>query len=420
MPLSPIHKEGQTTMCRSGGKRAKATDAGDRISSLPDEMLHHVISFLPARDAVRTCVLSPRWRNLWASARRLNVDTVGFTSHTGFVKFVTALLLSRGCRPLLSFWLDADGPGIYLENFRDTAYLWIYHALRSNVETLGIVDHNQKVYNVVVDMPAFQLHRCPLISSCLKKLHLCNVYIDNDVMKKLFSGCPALEDLEMRDFEIFDTEFSSATLTNLSIDYVNFPALEDYEYFEDIVINMPSLVSLHIGSLLCSKPILVEVQSLEIASVSIGHPQKVTFADACGILGALSNVKNLELLFPCSVVGEYSLQRDMQLFQVVFTNLTTLRLSDWCLHDGCQALLYLLAHSPNLEKLTLKLMKHGLYDRHWWYPSAAVVRDSTPFSCEKLKKIEIMYPVGDRGVEILVMKLFANIISPPEINIKPY
>ncbi|CAO2210148.1 unnamed protein product [Urochloa humidicola] len=409
-------------MCRSGGKRSKAMDAGYRVSSLPDEMLHHVISSLPARDAVRTCVLSPRWRHLWASARRLNVDTTGFTSQTGFVKFVTALLLSRGCRPLDSLWLDADGPDICLENFRDTAYLWIYHALRSNVEALGIVDHNPKVYNVVVDMPAFQLQRCPFTSSCLKKLHLCNVYIDNDVMKKLFSGCPALEDLEMKDCEIFDTEFSSATLKNLSIDYVNFPVLEDYEYSEDIVIDMPSLVSLHIGSLLCSKPILVEVQSLETASVSIAHPLKVTYAEACGILGALSNVKNLELLFPYGVAGEYSLQRDMQIFQVAFTNLTTLYLSDWCLLNDCKALLYLLAHSPNLKELTLKLMKL----EYWWLRGAAVVTDSpfeeivTPFNCEKLKKIEIICPMGDKGVGMLVTKLFASIISLPEINIKPY
>jgi hypothetical protein len=37
---------------------------GDRISGLPDELLHRIMSFLPARDAVRTCVLSPRWHRL--------------------------------------------------------------------------------------------------------------------------------------------------------------------------------------------------------------------------------------------------------------------------------------------------------------------------------------------------------------------
>jgi hypothetical protein len=42
-----------------------------------------------------------------------------------------------------------------------------------------------------------------------------------------------------------------------------------------------------------------------------------------------------------------------------------------------------------------------------------------PFHCEKLKKIEIICPKCNRRVGLLVSILFANIISPPEINIKP-
>ncbi|CAL5010054.1 unnamed protein product [Urochloa decumbens] len=407
-----------------GAKSAKAMDEGDRISGLDKNLLHHIMSFLPARDAVRTCVLSPRWRHLWESLQCLNVDAEGFTSQNSFFKFVTALLLSRdGTRPLKSFWLRANGPGIFLENFHRTACLWICHALRKSVEELGIIEHDQNDTSGGEEPTVFALHHCPFTSSYLKKLHLCYVYIDNHVIEKLFSGCPALEDLEMINCEIVGTEFSSATLKNLSIDYVGFP--DPYENSPDIVIIMPNLVSLHIGSLLCSMPILVEVQSLATASVYIGHPQKVTFADACGILGALSNVKNLELLFPLGMDGEYTLQSDMQLLQVEFTNLKTLYLSDWCLHDKCKALLYVLARSPNLEKLTLKLMKLGVYDHRWWFPSGAVQTDSpsevmTPFNCEKLKKIEIICPMGDKGVGILVAILYDSITYPPEINIKPY
>lgn len=295
-------------------KSAREIDAGDRISGLPDEVIHHAMSFLPARDVVRTCVLSTRWRHLWASSRCLSVDTRDFINERRFIKFVTSLLLSRGCGPLDSFRLDANGPGIFLENFRDTAYLWICHALRSNVHTLSIVDHDLKdKYDYIEEgeedgegegeseerPDAFWLCHCPFMSLYLKKLHLHSVCVDKCFVKNLFSGCTALEDLDMINCVILATEFSSATLKRLSIDYHCFWRKNVYGY-GDIVINVPSLVSLHIGAL-CAMLSLVDVQSLITASVCLDDG-KATFAGACNILGALSSVKNLELLFPACVV----------------------------------------------------------------------------------------------------------------------
>ncbi|CAL5008488.1 unnamed protein product [Urochloa decumbens] len=294
-------------------KRATAMDAGDRISGLPDEVRHHVLSFLPARDAARTCVLSPMWRQLWASAPRLNVDAEGFTSQSSFIEFVNALLLSRGCIPLKSFWLCANGPGIFLENFRDNVNMWIRYALSSNVEELGVDDYNQndRFEDMKNPIEFFRIQHCPFTSSYLKKLHLCYVYIDNHGLKKLFSGCPVLEDLEMINCEIFHAEnfggqpeFSSASLKSLRIEYVDFPYTGDYNMSDCyIVINMPSLVSLHVGTLLDFTLLsLVDVQSLITAAIVL-NTSIDTFADCCKILGALSNVKKLELLFPYDLVS---------------------------------------------------------------------------------------------------------------------
>ena len=38
----------------------------DIISRMPDDVLSHIISRLEAKDAVKTSVLSSRWKNLWA------------------------------------------------------------------------------------------------------------------------------------------------------------------------------------------------------------------------------------------------------------------------------------------------------------------------------------------------------------------
>ncbi|KAL6652710.1 hypothetical protein ACP70R_011635 [Stipagrostis hirtigluma subsp. patula] len=54
-------------------KRASAADDDDRLSALQDALLHSVMSFLTARQAVQTCTLSRRWRDLWRSSLCLDI-----------------------------------------------------------------------------------------------------------------------------------------------------------------------------------------------------------------------------------------------------------------------------------------------------------------------------------------------------------
>ncbi|TVU14370.1 hypothetical protein EJB05_37833, partial [Eragrostis curvula] len=56
----------------SSGRHPVVT--ADRLSSLPDGLLHTIMSFLKARQAVQTCVLSRRWEKLWCSMPCLDID----------------------------------------------------------------------------------------------------------------------------------------------------------------------------------------------------------------------------------------------------------------------------------------------------------------------------------------------------------
>ncbi|KAJ4789566.1 F-box/RNI-like superfamily protein [Rhynchospora pubera] len=50
----------------------------DMISSLPDCLIHLIMSFLTAQQAVRTCVLSKRWKHLWTTLPFLDFDVLKF------------------------------------------------------------------------------------------------------------------------------------------------------------------------------------------------------------------------------------------------------------------------------------------------------------------------------------------------------
>jgi hypothetical protein len=48
------------------------------LRKVEDDLLHAVLSRLKARQAVQTCVLSTRWRHLWRSVPRLDIDQQEF------------------------------------------------------------------------------------------------------------------------------------------------------------------------------------------------------------------------------------------------------------------------------------------------------------------------------------------------------
>ncbi|KAF7048992.1 hypothetical protein CFC21_057620, partial [Triticum aestivum] len=83
-----------STPCSSKSTR-RTTNGVDRVSSLPDELLHHMMSFLPMPEVVRTSLLSTRWRNLWASTPYIRINHHDFKDYGKLKKFGDHLLLLR-------------------------------------------------------------------------------------------------------------------------------------------------------------------------------------------------------------------------------------------------------------------------------------------------------------------------------------
>jgi hypothetical protein len=69
----------------------------DRLSDLPDCVILHILSFLNAKHVVQTCVLSPRYKNLWKRVPVLILDSSesDFRTLKIFTEFVSNVLSFR-------------------------------------------------------------------------------------------------------------------------------------------------------------------------------------------------------------------------------------------------------------------------------------------------------------------------------------
>jgi hypothetical protein len=67
----------------------------DSVSSLPDHLLHHILSFLPTQESVRTSVLSRRWQRVWIGLPTFAFDDKRGSSIAGFASSVDEVLAPR-------------------------------------------------------------------------------------------------------------------------------------------------------------------------------------------------------------------------------------------------------------------------------------------------------------------------------------
>ncbi|GKV22704.1 hypothetical protein SLEP1_g32551 [Rubroshorea leprosula] len=107
------------------------------INKLPDEVVLYIISLLPLKDAVRTSVLSTRWRYLYASIPTLEFDFLAtpVESHGGFMDFIDRLLIFRDRSPVDKFRLSC-----FYSQVVDPLHLqrWICAVIRFGIREIQI------------------------------------------------------------------------------------------------------------------------------------------------------------------------------------------------------------------------------------------------------------------------------------------
>ncbi|XP_058081582.1 F-box/FBD/LRR-repeat protein At1g13570-like [Magnolia sinica] len=199
----------------------------DRISELPDGILLHILSLMPIKSAMRTSILSRRWRNMWkyiwvyTSHLDFGEEFTNGQTPEQFAGIVNKILELHNSKTVKRFRLFFYPGDRYMPN----AMKWIEFATSKGVEELDLGLRQTFMYEVAGGIfggtKPFKLPNCLFycqsltllsLSHCLfsppsnfngfcslQALCLRQVNITDSIIQTILSNCPLLEKLDLRD-----------------------------------------------------------------------------------------------------------------------------------------------------------------------------------------------------------------------------
>ncbi|AES67901.1 putative F-box domain, leucine-rich repeat domain, L domain-containing protein [Medicago truncatula] len=208
-------------MAEDAGQMVQSVESVDRISELPNHVIHHILSFLRnVKDAIRTRSLSKRWRTMWFSFAALMFYEQ---------KFVAGIGPEDGSNKENLFRQHvADSLHTYLANnaqihkfllhmtsfdLTDAPLVdsWLTSAVSQDIKEidLQVGFKDSKLYTlpeVVLSsetLTGLRLSGCILQSFSnimlprLQKLYLRKIHLSELILLSLISRCPSIEDLRL-------------------------------------------------------------------------------------------------------------------------------------------------------------------------------------------------------------------------------
>lgn len=448
-------------------KQQKIIDDGsalvclDRISKLPDEILCQILSFLPTKYAVRTGILSSRWKDLWVSVPTLDFEVHFWREFQGsydkqrvksFVKprmknlfqVLNRILHLRSNLSTTKFRFvssDSFSPNKLFELMDVVA--------RCDLEVLDIELTGHSVRdlpwclfgsdNLVVLKLSGEL-KLDLSDDVsfpnLKVLWLKSVKYCNDAsVEQLLSGCPVLEELDVNrpdEDNVWNYVISVPSLKRLTLDFSSLqgnPDDDDYHFLSEsesesdsdqdvkkehhLFVDAPNLEYLKLVDHMSDDISITRMPYLYQAHICV---EKYYYmddgvkpyyeSDAYGILRAISNVKRLCLT-------GYTLRTLLHSENTgfpIFHNLVNLELGfdSW---NGPKMLPTLLRASPKLETLSLPEgitcpgeidynVNEDIFFDYQWVPPKEVPE----CFLSSLKTVEIWKLCGEEEEELKLVK----------------
>ncbi|CAG7871866.1 unnamed protein product [Brassica rapa] len=372
----------------------------DRIGSLPNDVICHILSFLTTKEAGLTSILSKRWRNLFTLVPSLDIDdSVFLIPEEGkrerdgilesFMDFVDRVLALQGDTHIKKFSLKCK-TGIDT----DRVNLWICNVLQRGVKSLELVldFHGSDDDNYMYFLPDEMFVSTKLVElslrsefgvdwsrrgadtflPMLKTLTFESTWILLcEDLEVFLSAFPVLEEFHMADIQWpqMDESVSSQSLRKLTIYASGF---RDFRNPKSISFDTPNLVYLEYSDYVAADYPKVNLPDLAEAVLDLklnGHDILLIRApnDEDDVSLRLRNVWKL-------ITGLRNVQRliisaetleVLSLFcesMPVFNNLKSLHII--CDADlGWQAMPVLLRNCPHVETLVLEGLLHYVTDK---------------------------------------------------------
>ncbi|KAH7675535.1 RNI-like protein, partial [Dioscorea alata] len=292
------HKSRSRKKAKTG--RGNQNDA-ERFSHLPDELCISILSKLTALDAVRTSILSKRWKDLWMSATSLKFDYRQFpNSMDKNSKFIELI-----CQWDTTFCLQLWDFKEEIPNIRR----WISFTLRRFVQELELFIHRNTLNRLPDELftrESLTVLSLTMLDNVLElpsSITLPNVRTPH-LGLMAFQSCPKLEYLGMSSCSMYGMEIlniCSSELQNLS--------LSNCRHFSSCETNIsaPKLQSFrhhcHIGHIF-SLENLCTIRKVEIGVFDVAPATTCDEEEAnrrtVKILHGLENVRTLTLSSGCT------------------------------------------------------------------------------------------------------------------------
>lgn len=217
----------------------------DLISNLPFSIIESILVRLPIRDAVRTSILSSKWRYRWSGITDLIIEADTFLPNDKLVKFITQVLLLH-VGPIHKFQITAS----YLRICPDIDQ-WILFLSRNDVKEILLDLGDCQWFTLPsclfschkltrLELVRCELHPPPTFKGFrhLKNLNLHQVSITGGNVQNLISSCPLLECLTLSYFDSLALFISAPNLKYLFL---------EGEFKEICLENTPLLVSVTVS-----------------------------------------------------------------------------------------------------------------------------------------------------------------------------